>query len=132
VWNPAACHGGTHVSAEERAAVARLRSLGLVDAYRLRHDEPERYTWWDYRAGDFYKNVGMRIDHVLVTASVAARVIASEIDREARKGKPIPSDHAPLTVDLDEPGAPYDAGWTAAAERIAARRAAKPKRAPEA
>ncbi|MBL8608216.1 MAG: exodeoxyribonuclease III [Myxococcales bacterium] len=132
VWNPAACHGGTHVSAEERAAVARLRSLGLVDAYRLRHDEPERYTWWDYRAGDFYKNVGMRIDHVLVTASVAARVVASEIDREARKGKPIPSDHAPLTVDLDEPGAPYDAGWTAAAERIAARRAAKPKRAPEA
>jgi exodeoxyribonuclease-3 len=60
----------------------------------------------------------MRIDHLLVTASVGKRSIWAEIDREARKGKPIPSDHAPLVVDLDEAGFPFDAGWVAAEERI--------------
>lgn len=125
VWDPTACHGGTHVSPPEREAFARLLALGLVDAYRKHHDEADRYTWWDYRAGDFYRNVGMRIDHLLVTPSVAARTVASEIDREARKGKPIPSDHAALTLDLDEPGRAFDAGWAGAEERIAARRAKK-------
>ena len=123
VWDPARCHGGTHVSPEERAAFAALERWGLRDAYRLQHAEPERYTWWDYRAGCFHKNLGMRIDHLLVTPSVAERVIWSEIDREARKGKPTPSDHTPLVIDLDEPGRPFDAGWSSAAERIAARRA---------
>jgi exodeoxyribonuclease-3 len=122
VWSPNACHGGTHVSPRERAAFVRLVSWGLVDAYRKHHAEAERYTWWDYRAGDFHRNVGMRIDHVLVSAPVAARTVAAEIDREARKGKPIPSDHAPLTIDLDEAGRPFDAGWASAEERIAARR----------
>jgi exodeoxyribonuclease III len=125
VWDATACHGGTHVSPAERAAFARLCGWGLVDVYRKHHEEAERYTWWDYRAGDFYKNFGMRIDHLLVTPPVAARTVAVEIDREARKGKPTPSDHAPLTLDLDEPGQPYDAGWAGAAERIAARRAKK-------
>lgn len=122
VWDATACHGGTHVSSEERDAFARLCRWGLVDAYRLLHDEPERYTWWDYRAGMFHKNFGMRIDHCLVSSTVAARVRAAEIDREARKGKPIPSDHAPLVIDLDEAGRPFDAGWSGAAARIAARR----------
>jgi exodeoxyribonuclease-3 len=122
VWNPAACHGGTHVSPEERAAFDRLCAWGLVDVYRKLREEPERYTWWDYRAGDFHKNKGMRIDHLLVTAPVAERAVASEIDREARKGKPTPSDHAPLSLDLDTPGRAFDAGWEAAAERIALRR----------
>ena len=103
VWDPAACHGGTHVSPPEREAFARLRGWGLVDAYRQHHPEPGRYTWWDYRAGNFHKNFGMRIDHLLVTAPWPTAVWA-EIDREARKGKPIPSDHAPLVIDLDEPG----------------------------
>jgi exodeoxyribonuclease-3 len=67
----------------------------------------------------------MRIDHMLVTAPVAKRVVASEIDREARKGKPIPSDHAPLTIDLDVAGVAFDPGWAGAEERIAARRAKK-------
>jgi exodeoxyribonuclease-3 len=121
VWDPRACHGGTHVSPAEREAVARLRRWGLVDAYRLRHAEPGRYTWWDYRAGNFHKNFGMRIDHLLATRPLAGRVVWAEIDREARKGKPIPSDHAPLLIDLDEPGRPLDAGWAAAEGRIAAR-----------
>jgi exodeoxyribonuclease III len=122
VWDAAACHGGTHVSPRERDAVAKLCGWGLVDAYRLQHKEPDRYTWWDYRAGAFHKNYGMRIDHLLVTRPVAHRVVWTEIDREARKGKPIPSDHAPLVMDLDVTGRPFDAGWTSADARIAARR----------
>ena len=124
VWDPRACHGGTHVSPAEREAFGRLCAWGLVDAYRLRHPEPGRYTWWDYRAGCFHKNDGMRIDHLLVTRPLAERVLAAEIDREARKGKPVPSDHAPLVIDLDQPGHPFEAGWTSAEGRIAARRAA--------
>jgi exodeoxyribonuclease III len=121
VWDPAACHGGTHVSEPERQAFRRLCAWGLVDAYRLHHREPGRYTWWDYRAGNFHKNFGMRIDHLLVTEPVAKRTVAAEIDREARKGKPVPSDHVPVLVDVDEPGCTFDAGWSAAEGRIAAR-----------
>jgi exodeoxyribonuclease-3 len=125
VWDPAACHGGTHVSPAERAAFQRLCDWGLVDAYRLAHAEGERYSWWDYRAGNFHKNMGMRIDHCLISRPLAPRMKWAEIDREARKGKPIPSDHAPVVIDLDEPGRAFDAGWRSAAERIAARRAPK-------
>jgi exodeoxyribonuclease-3 len=122
VWDARACHGGTHVSAREREAFFALCRWGLVDTYREHHPQPGRYTWWDYRAGNFHKNFGMRIDHLLATRPVAARAVAAEIDREARKGKPIPSDHAPLVIDLDEPGVPFDAGWASAEGRIAARR----------
>ena len=122
VWDAQRAHGGTHVSPRERQAFADLCRWGLLDTYRLRHREPGRYTWWDYRSGDFHKNFGMRIDHLIATKSVADRVVAAEIDREARKGKPIPSDHAPLMIDLDRPGQPFDAGWASADERIAARR----------
>jgi exodeoxyribonuclease III len=122
VWDPRACHGGTHVSPPERDAFARLCRWGLVDAYRLQHSEPGRYTWWDYRAGNFHKNFGMRIDHLLVTAPLKTRLVWAEIDREARKGKPIPSDHAPVVIDIDGPGCPFDAGWVSAEGRIAERR----------
>lgn len=121
VWDASACHGGTHVSPPEREAFARLCEWGLSDAYRRLHPEPRRYSWWDYRAGDFHKNFGMRIDHLLVTAPLAPRVVFAEIDREARKGKPTPSDHAPVLIDLDAPGTPVEAGWAAAEQRIAAR-----------
>jgi len=121
VWDARAVHGGTHVSEPERAAFRALLDWGLVDAYRLRQQTPGRFSWWDYRAGNFHKNLGMRIDHLLVTEPVARRVVGAEIDREARKGPPIPSDHAPLTIDLDEPGRAFDAGWEGALARIAAR-----------
>ena len=122
VWDPKACHGGTHVSPREREAFAKLCAWGLEDIYRAKHPEPGRYSWWDYRAGDFHKNFGMRIDELLATRAVAKRTVWAEIDREARKGKPTPSDHAPVVIDLDTPGHPFDAGWTSAEERIAARR----------
>ena len=121
VWDARAVHGGTHVSEPEREAFGRLLEWRLVDAYRSRRSEPGRFTWWDYRAGNFHKNLGMRIDHLLVSKPIAERVVAAEIDREARKGPPIPSDHAPVSIDLDEPGKPFDAGWEGALERIAAR-----------
>jgi exodeoxyribonuclease III len=121
VWDPKAVHGGTHVSDAERAAIAALRDRSLTDAYRSRHDESGRYTWWDYRAGMFHKNFGMRIDLLLVGSAVAERIVDAEIDRQARKGPPIPSDHAPLTMDLDEPGAPIDPDWEGALARISKR-----------
>jgi len=122
VWNPALCHGGTHVSPPEREALAALRDWGLTDGYRRLHPEPDRYSWWDYRAGNFHKNFGMRIDYLLVTRPLAERIVWAEIDREARKGKPIPSDHAPVIIDIDQPGRTIDAGWASASERIAERR----------
>jgi exodeoxyribonuclease III len=111
VWNPRALEGATHVTPQERAAFGALRTFGLSDAYRLKHTEPGRYTWWDYRGGNFHKNIGMRIDHLLISRPLVQRLAGAEIDREARKGKPVPSDHAPLLIDLDEPGEPFDPGW---------------------
>lgn len=122
VWDRDRAHGGTHVSGPERQELGRLRDWGLVDAFRISRPESGRFSWWDYRAGMFPRNEGMRIDLLYVTRSVADRVVWAEIDREARKGKPTPSDHAPVVVDLDEPGAPIDAGWEAAMARIAARK----------
>jgi exodeoxyribonuclease-3 len=126
VWSPERAHGGTHVSEPERAALAALRDWGLVDAYRALRPERGRFSWWDYRAGMFHRNEGMRIDLLYATAPVAARAVWAEIDREARKGPPTPSDHAPVVIDLDQPGHPFDAGWSGALERIAARTKPRP------
>jgi exodeoxyribonuclease III len=126
VWDAVKAHGGTHVSEPERAALAALRRWGLVDTYRTLRPEPGRFSWWDYRAGNFHRNEGMRIDLLYATAPVAGRAIWAEIDREARKGPPVPSDHAPVVVDLDQPGRPFEAGWEGALQRIAAR--TKPRR----
>jgi exodeoxyribonuclease III len=100
VWNPAAFVGSTHVSEPERRALRALEDWGLVDVFRRHYDAGGLYSWWDYRAGNFHKGKGMRIDLVLTTESLAARTRAVLIDRNARKGKG-PSDHAPVIVDLD-------------------------------
>jgi exodeoxyribonuclease-3 len=100
VWDVAAVHGATHVSPPERAALAKLLDWGLTDVFRDRFPDVERlYSWWDYRAGNFHKGIGMRIDLVLGSPSVATRVHGALIDRNARKGK-LPSDHAPVVIDL--------------------------------
>ncbi len=127
VWDAAAVHGGTHVSEPERAALARLRAWGLEDTFRRVQPALGRFSWWDYRAGMFHRNEGMRIDLLYATAPVAARVIWADVDREARKGPPTPSDHAPVVLDLDAPGRPFDPGWTGAIERIAARTRPRPR-----
>ncbi|MBV9661417.1 MAG: exodeoxyribonuclease III [Acidimicrobiales bacterium] len=101
VWDPAHFVGSTHVSEPERRALAELEDWGLVDAFRGRYpDEDGLYSYWDYRAGDFHEHRGMRIDLILMTASLASRVRWALVDRNARKGK-LPSDHAPVFVDLD-------------------------------
>ncbi len=101
VFDPAAYVGHTHVTAPERAALAELEALGLHDVVRERWPSERVFTYWDYRAGMFHQDLGMRIDLVLASAPVAERVRAAWVDRQARKGKG-PSDHAPVIVDLDE------------------------------
>lgn len=101
VFDPAAYAGETHVTPPERAALAQLQDLGLRDVVRDRWPDERVFTYWDYRAGMFHRDLGMRIDLILAAAPVAARVCAAWVDRQARKGKG-PSDHAPVIVDLDE------------------------------
>ena len=101
VFDPEAYVGQTHVTPPERAALAELQGVGLRDVVRERWPEEQVFTYWDYRAGMFHQNLGMRIDLVLAAPVVADRVKAAWVDRQARKGTG-PSDHAPVIVDLDE------------------------------
>ena len=98
-------HGKCHHTDEERALVARLRDAGMVDLYRAKYPDAVTYTWWDYRAGCFHKNEGMRLDLLWATPSVAERVKDVFVDREYRKkhkvSGAIPSDHAPVVAVLD-------------------------------
>jgi exodeoxyribonuclease-3 len=99
VWDPAAFIGSTHVSAPEREALAAITGIGLDDVLP-RAIKGRPFTYWDYRAGNFHKGLGMRIDLALLDHAVTPSVIDAYIDRDARKGT-LPSDHAPLVVDLD-------------------------------
>jgi exodeoxyribonuclease-3 len=99
VYDPAAFVGGTHVSEPERAHLEAILADGMVDAYRSLHPDEAQYTWWDYRAGNFHKGLGLRIDLALVSSAIAPRLVSCGIDRDYRKGKK-PSDHAPLLLEL--------------------------------
>jgi exodeoxyribonuclease III len=101
VFDPDAYVGHTHVTVPEREALAALEAVGLHDVVRDRWPGERVFSYWDYRAGMFHQDLGMRIDLVLAGDAVASRVAAAWIDRQARKGKG-PSDHAPVIVDLDE------------------------------
>jgi exodeoxyribonuclease III len=101
VFDPSAYVGHTHVTPPERASLAELQQLGLRDVVRDRWPTERVFTYWDYRAGMFHQDLGMRIDLVLASTTVAERVQAAWVDRQARKGTK-PSDHAPVIVDLDE------------------------------
>jgi exodeoxyribonuclease III len=101
VFDPDAYIGQTHVTPPERAALAELQATGLRDVVRDRWPSDRVFTYWDYRAGMFHQDLGMRIDLVLASAPVAGRVQAAWVDRLARKGTG-PSDHAPVIVDLDD------------------------------
>jgi exodeoxyribonuclease III len=101
VFDPEAYIGQTHVTPPEREALVQLQAGGLRDVVRDRWPGKRVFTYWDYRAGMFHQDLGMRIDLVLATAPVSDRVRAAWVDRQARKGSG-PSDHAPVMVDLDE------------------------------
>ncbi|MBV8988871.1 MAG: exodeoxyribonuclease III [Solirubrobacterales bacterium] len=101
VFDPDAYVGQTHVTPRERAALSELEALGFHDVVRDRWPTERVFTYWDYRAGMFHQDLGMRIDLVLASSIVARRVRAAWVDRHARKGRG-PSDHAPVIVDLDE------------------------------
>ena len=99
VHDPAAWVGSVHVSPEERAALRRLTDGGLVDLFR-RFEQPEAaYSWWDYRAGAFRRNHGLRIDLIFARAALAARCSACRIDREPRRAER-PSDHTPVIAEF--------------------------------
>jgi exodeoxyribonuclease III len=101
VWDIRKFGSSTHVTAPERAALDGLMAVGLTDVVRDRWPDDRVFSYWDYRAGAFHQDLGMRIDLVLAGDEVATRVKAAWIDRQARKGSG-PSDHAPVMVDLDE------------------------------
>ena len=102
VFDPEAYVGQTHVTPPEREALAELQKQGrLHDVVRDHWPKERVFSYWDYRAGMFHQDLGMRIDLILATGPVAKRVKAAWVDRQARKGKG-PSDHAPVIVDLDE------------------------------
>jgi exodeoxyribonuclease III len=102
VYDPVAFTGETHVTPQERSRLEAILSRGdLVDAFRELHPDEVQYTWWDYRQGHFHKNLGLRIDYALVASSLAGGLRECGMVRDFRKGKPTPSDHAPLLVELD-------------------------------
>ncbi|HSH71331.1 MAG TPA: endonuclease/exonuclease/phosphatase family protein, partial [Deferrisomatales bacterium] len=95
VYDPEAWAGGVLCSEPERSALEALRAVGFVDCFRKHHAEGGLYSWWDYRGGAFWKNRGLRIDHVWATPELAATCTACEVDLSPRKWKK-PSDHAPV------------------------------------
>lgn len=99
VHDPAAWAGQILCSDEERTAFRRLLELGLTDAFRLFKQAPKSFSWWDYRAMGFRRNLGLRIDHILLSRSLATRCSSCSIDR-APRALERPSDHAPVVTEL--------------------------------
>ncbi len=99
VHDPAAWAGQVLVSEPERAAFAGLQALGLKDAFRLFEQDEKLFSWWDYRMNAFRRNMGLRIDHILLSESLAAACTACAIDKAPRKLER-PSDHTPVWVEI--------------------------------
>jgi exodeoxyribonuclease-3 len=97
VWSPERWHDQIHCSPPERAALAGVAGFGLTDAFRHLHGDDKLYSWWDYRGVAFFKDQGLRIDLIYLTAPLLARCTACAIDRSARKGQDA-SDHAPVVA----------------------------------
>ena len=100
VYDAVRMAGQLHFHPDEHRALARVLDFGLVDAFRKLHPEERKFSWWDYRSGDFRSNRGLRIDYVFVSASVSARLKRAEIDVDPRR-LPKPSDHTPVLVEFD-------------------------------
>lgn len=99
VHDPKAWEGMNLVSPQERAALQELIALGLTDSFRLFEQAEKTFSWWDYRALGFRLNKGVRIDHILLSATLAQRCTACVVDRVPRKWEQ-PSDHAPVIATL--------------------------------
>ena len=97
VWSPAAWKDQIHCSPPEREALANMRAWGLDDVFRVKKPEGGVWSWWDYRGVSFFKDQGLRIDHILTTAVLTAKCTSCVVDRTARKGQDA-SDHAPVTA----------------------------------
>jgi len=100
-YDPALWEGQTLFTQKERKALAHLCAFGLTDTFRSLHPKEQRFSWWDYRMLAFPKNKGLRIDHIFATEPLAKRLVAADVDREARKGKQ-PSDHAPVWAEFKD------------------------------
>ncbi len=99
VYDPVAWAGQVLVSPAERAAFAGLQALGLRDVFRL-FDQPDNaFSWWDYRMAAFRRNLGLRIDHILLTPALAENSVSCVIDKAPRKLER-PSDHTPVVVEI--------------------------------
>ena len=101
--DPAGLAGAIFHTDQERARIKRLAGVGLIDLYRAHEPDGDMFSWWDYRAGAFHKNKGLRIDLLLATPALRDTVTKVWIDRDYRKKKDggTPSDHAPVIADLD-------------------------------
>ena len=99
IYDPVRWRRRTHASEPERAAIRALLDLGLDDLLRARRPEPDLFTWWGYRPGQFERNRGLRIDLLLTSPSVSARAVDIRVDPAAR-ALDRPSDHAPVVLDL--------------------------------
>jgi exodeoxyribonuclease III len=99
VYDPAGWEGNVLVSAPERTAFRQLLALGLEDSFRLFEQPEKSYSWWDYRMVAFRRNLGLRIDHILLSEDLAASCTAARIDKAPRKLER-PSDHTPVIVEL--------------------------------
>jgi len=97
VFDPEVMRGQLHFHPDEHRALAEVVGFGLVDVFRKHHDEGQLFSWWDYRAGGFRKNQGLRIDLILATRALAERCTGAEIDVEPRRGDK-PSDHTPVVA----------------------------------
>jgi exodeoxyribonuclease-3 len=99
VHDPVAWAGQVHCSDQERAGLGALVELGLCDSFRLFEQPEKSFSWWDYRQLAFRRNCGLRIDHILLSPTLAKRCVACAIDRAPRKWEQ-PSDHAPVVATL--------------------------------
>ncbi|HZS08054.1 MAG TPA: exodeoxyribonuclease III [Blastocatellia bacterium] len=99
VYDPALWAGKIHCSEPEREALRNVRDWGFVDAIRLHHEEPGLYSWWDYRAGSFRRNQGLRIDHIWVTPALVPGCADAWVDKTPRALER-PSDHVPVVAEF--------------------------------
>lgn len=99
VWSVAAWEGKLHFSKPERAAIHHVKQWGFVDVFRQINGDEKIYSWWNYREGAFFKNQGLRIDHIWTSKSLAEKCVGCWVDKKPREGER-PSDHAPVVAEF--------------------------------